>query len=141
MAAAGNDATSAQQLPAAYDDVVGVGAIKGATGLKASFSNVGSWIDVAAPGVGVTSTYPGGRFARWGGTSASSPLVAGLFALIEEAMPGAPVEDLIDQVTESSRTDGDEYATDYGRIDIAAATSRALAEGSQVSDFDGSDDP
>jgi subtilisin family serine protease len=141
VAAAGNDATSAQQLPAAYDDVVGVGAINGATGLKASFSNVGSWIDVAAPGVGVTSTYPGGRFARWGGTSASSPLVAGLLALIEEAMPGAPVEDLIDQVTESSSAEDGANTTAYGQIDIGAATSRALAEGPPGSDFDGSDDP
>ncbi|MGF1595977.1 MAG: S8 family serine peptidase [Acidimicrobiales bacterium] len=141
VAAAGNDGVSAEQLPAAYEDVLSVGAIDGATGLGATFSNVGSWVDVAAPGVGIVSTYPEGRFATWGGTSASSPVVAGLLALIEEAAPGAPGEDLIDHVTASSNLDGDASATAYGRIDIGAATSRALSHGRAAQDLGGSEDP
>jgi len=62
VAAAGNENTSDLRYPAANPGVLGVTAINGTTGAKATFANHGSWIDVAAPGVEVISTYPD---ARW----------------------------------------------------------------------------
>ena len=53
----------------------------------ASFSNYGSWVNVAAPGDHILSTVPGGLYATWSGTSMAAPLVAGVAALVRAAYP------------------------------------------------------
>lgn len=127
VAAAGNENTSDQRYPAANPGVLGVTAINGTTGAKASFSNHGSWIDVAAPGVEVISTYPGARWARWGGTSASAPVVAGTAALVAQAMPGADTDDIVGRITSTSQSDQISGVCAYGTIDGSAAVRQALA--------------
>ena len=57
MAAAGNGGTSGPRYAAAYPGVIAVAATD-QDDQRASFSNYGSWVDVAAPGV--LSTVPGG---------------------------------------------------------------------------------
>src|SRR6185436_13275575 len=55
---------------------------------KASFSSYGATaVDVAAPGVGILSTVPGG-YASFSGTSMSTPHTAGAAALLAAAHPG-----------------------------------------------------
>lgn len=60
---------------------------------KASFSNFGSTVSVAAPGVGIISSVPGvgcplpGCFQMMSGTSMASPFVAGLAALVFREAP------------------------------------------------------
>ncbi len=126
VAAAGNENVSELRFPAAGDGVVGVTAINGETGAKATFANHGSWIDVAAPGVHVVSTFPGGRYARWGGTSSSSPVVAGALALLAAEMgPWAAVDDIVDRLTSTARAEGLSNVSSYGRVDVAAAVTRA----------------
>lgn len=127
VAAAGNENTSDLRYPAANPGVLAVTAINGTTGAKASFSNHGSWIDVAAPGVAVISTYPGARWARWGGTSASAPVVAGTAALVAQAMPGADTDDVLSRITSTSRADQNSGVCAYGTIDGSAAVRQALA--------------
>jgi thermitase len=54
----------------------------------ASFSNYGTTsVDVAAPGVDILSTYPGGKYAWMSGTSMATPHVAGLAGAIQARYP------------------------------------------------------
>ncbi len=63
-------------------------------GNKASFSNFGSWVDIAAPGVEIISTYhsssdPANDYvAVMDGTSMSAPHAVGVAALLESCDPG-----------------------------------------------------
>ena len=89
VAAAGNDGAPQESFPAAYADLA-VGATDGA-GDAAWFSNSGYWVDVAAPGIDVTSTAladgPVESYAKGSGTSFSSPIVAGIAALVRSQHP------------------------------------------------------
>ncbi|MCP3975223.1 MAG: S8 family serine peptidase [bacterium] len=105
VAAAGNDHTDAPHYPAAYDGVIGVGAVDRAN-TDADFSNYGSWVDEKRLGVNVVSAYleggsdrssvkvpkptgnprmphrsktrgPWDGLASWSGTSFAAPQVAG----------------------------------------------------------------
>ncbi len=94
VAAAGNDASSSvKEYPAAEGayGLLAIGASNAANKL-ASFSNSGSWIDMAAPGEGITSTVPGG-YGTWSGTSMAAPLAAGTAALVRSLdLSVAPAE-------------------------------------------------
>jgi thermitase len=80
VAAAGNGNTSDPTYPAAYPSVLAVAATN-QDDRRASFSNYGDWVDVAAPGVGILSTIPSG-YASWTGTSMATPHVSALAGLL-----------------------------------------------------------
>ena len=86
VAGAGNDNRSDQFYPAAYPQVLAVAAVDSNLS-KASFSNSGSWIDLAAPGVDIHTTTAGGNWSVVSGTSLSAPLVSGIAALVKTAHP------------------------------------------------------
>lgn len=96
-AAAGNENTSVKSYPAAYTGVISVAATDSDDTL-AYFSNYGSWVKVAAPGVSIYNTYPGGSYATMSGTSMATPHVAGEAAAILAQNPSlstSQVESLI----------------------------------------------
>ena len=78
---AGNNNVRTKSYPAAYENVIAVAATD-SSDAKASFSNYGSWIDVAAPGVNIYSTYFNDTYTTLSGTSMSCPHVAGIIGLI-----------------------------------------------------------
>jgi thermitase len=86
VAAAANNGTSTPMYPAALENVLAVAATDSSDN-RASFSNYGNWIDVAAPGVSVRTTMLGGGYGNWNGTSFATPQVAALAALLFSANP------------------------------------------------------
>jgi subtilisin family serine protease len=84
LAAAGNDGSDTlQQFPAA-EAVPGSLSVAASTESRtlAAFSNRGAWVEIAAPGERIISTFPGGGYATWSGTSMASPMAAGTAALV-----------------------------------------------------------
>lgn len=80
VAASGNEYASSPSYPAAYPEVIAVGAID-INDEVPSWSNRG--VDVSAPGVDILSTYPDDTYATMSGTSMACPHVSGVVALIQ----------------------------------------------------------
>jgi len=81
VAAAGNSGVTTKFYPAGDVGVLSVGA-SSRDDSRASFSNYGSWVRVAAPGDGILSTLPGNKYGVYSGTSMASPHVAAMAALV-----------------------------------------------------------
>ena len=106
VAAAGNDGSKkVKQYPAA-EGAYGLVAVTASTQdwLLASFANYGSWVDLAAPGEGITSTVPGGGYGVWSGTSMAAPLAAGTAALVRSLKPGMKAVDVAKRLVRASAT-------------------------------------
>ncbi len=121
VAAAGNEGGDAPQYPAAYAETLAVTAVD-AGNHKARFANFNSWVDVAAPGVGITSTIigpEGNGFASWSGTSMATSFVSGAAALGKSKWPGitaaALQSRLIDTAVDIDSVNRD-YAEQVGKL-------------------------
>lgn len=103
--AAGNNNLS-NAAPANYAPVVAVAALA-RDGSKASYSNYGDFVDLAAPGSSVYSTLPGGAYGNMSGTSMACPHVSGVAALIVSRCGGQgfTCDMLKDKLLKTRRTD------------------------------------
>ena len=109
VAAAGNEANdndASPSYPANYDlsNVVSVAAIDPNHNL-ASFSNYGAAsVDIAAPGTGILSTYPGNSYRELSGTSMATPHVVGALALLLGHEPNLSADAAIARLLASGTT-------------------------------------
>jgi type VII secretion-associated serine protease mycosin len=134
IAATGNDHTETPGYPAAYDEVLAVGATDASRNL-ASFSNYGDYVDVAAPGVNIASTYPGQQYAAMSGTSMASPHAAALAAMIRSVNSSLTNEQIMELIRSSAVDLGEEgydIYFGYGEINAAKAVEAAQASSRSV---------
>jgi subtilase family protein len=113
VAAAGNNTSERRFWPAAFEDVLAVGAVENLGGKwgAADYSNFGDWVDATARGTNLQSTFGSGRtrvasglvpsrldpivtfrgWSAWDGTSFSTPITAALIAreMSRERLPSA----------------------------------------------------
>ncbi len=123
VAAAGNEGREVMSYPAAYDDVVSVGAID-ARGEHLLFSNADTGLDLTAPGLEVYAAWLGDGAIEFSGTSASAPYVAGAIAAVMSEFPGMSssqaVALLIDTSNEAGAIGPDSYYG-IGILDVGRA--------------------
>ena len=137
VAAAGNSNTYAPSYPAYYDKAIAVGSTA-SSATKSSFSNYGTWVDVAAPGSSIYSTAPDHNNSIWGsgvkygtisGTSMASPHVAGFAGLVFSKQGLCSDNTCVRQKIESSIVDRSVLST--GAVDWSKArinVNKALAD-------------
>lgn len=97
---------------------------------KASFSSWGSFVTLSAPGVNIYTTDNGGGYSSWNGTSFSSPLTAGVAALMMAARPdlsGDQVQSLLYSTAVDLGTPGLDPVFGYGRVNAGAAVRAAAS--------------
>lgn len=87
VCAAGNEGdedadTDEFSYPACYNEVISVGAIDFERN-SSYFTNSNNEVDLVAPGEKILSTIPGGKLAKFSGTSMSAPHVSGAIALVK----------------------------------------------------------
>jgi subtilisin family serine protease len=128
FASAGNYATSTPCYPAACEHAVAVSATT-SSDTRASFSNYGAWIDIAAPGTSILTTNRGGGYGYWNGTSFSSPVAAGLAGLIISANPDLTNTQVVEIITQNADDLGDpgfDQYYGYGRVNACASLVAAI---------------
>ena len=120
VASAGNEPIAKlNTYPAAFDEVISVTAIN-RFNQKAPFAALNcEWIDVAAPGVDILSTYYygyypdiNGSYTHLDGTSMSAPFVSGLAALIRFRNPSFTNKDIINIIKNETDIPGTEELSD-----------------------------
>jgi thermitase len=127
IAASGNDNTRQPGYPAAYPEVFAVAATDQQLN-RAPFSNYGNYIDVAAPGVSIASTYPDNQYAALSGTSMASPHVAALAALIRSVNPLLNNQEVMNIMRDTADDLGESGKDDqfgYGQINVEQALIQA----------------
>jgi thermitase len=97
---------------------------------RASYSNYGAAVDVFAPSDYVYITTPGGGYSPGRGTSFSSPIAAGVAALIFSVNPKftpAQVESIMYSTTTDLGAVGEDNIYGHGRLNSGAAVEKAVA--------------
>jgi thermitase len=122
VAAAGNTSKkSTLMYPAAYSNVMAVTATD-RNDQRASFSNFGDWVDIAAPGKSILSTMPGGRYAYKNGTSMAAPHVSALAGLLaSQELDRAGIKKRIFNSAVDLGPSGRDPYYGHGRIDAGRA--------------------
>ena len=123
-----NDATPFYPANYNLDNIISVAATDHTDNL-ATFSNYGATtVDLAAPGVNILSTLPGGGYGLNSGTSMATPHVAGVVALVRDLHP----EWTYDQVVQQVLATVDPLAQLAGLVSTGGRLNAAAAVGNPV---------
>lgn len=125
IAAAGNGGPDAAPLyPAAEPAVIAITAtdVDGSIFAKA---NRGPYVDVAAPGVDVLASAPGGALQMSSGTSIAAAEASGIAALVIERRQDATPEEILDILQQTARRLKESRTGKVGLIDALAAVEAA----------------
>lgn len=125
VAGAGNDGSNYPIYPAALPHVLGVVAT-GETDEKWSYSNFGSFVDLAAPGVGILSATVGGGYGYASGTSQAAAFVSGVAALVKAAngtFTNNQIEDRLQASADDLGASGRDVFFGAGRVNALRALS------------------
>jgi hypothetical protein len=108
---------SARNYPAAFAEVLSVGATS-SNDQKACFSDYGTMsnVDIMAPGETMLTTSPFNNYMTVDGTSFSSPMVAGICALVWSLNSSVPMQTVIDRVKNSADNIKDINENIYDKI-------------------------
>lgn len=128
VASAGNDGLGGNvkpTYPASYKGVLAVAA-SDRNNERASFSQAGEFVGVAAPGVDMISTVPKGGHCSDNGTSFSAPYISGVAALIKAKHPNWTAQEIVAQIEQTAErtTAGHDRLVGWGVVDPV----RALTE-------------
>ncbi|KAL7557679.1 hypothetical protein ACA910_012356 [Epithemia clementina (nom. ined.)] len=92
--AAGNENSNRAWYPAYFSNVLAVSATYN-NGHRASFTNYGDWVDIAAPGINIMSTVAHGNgYDTMSGTSMACPHVSAVLAMGKSLRPNVTAEEL-----------------------------------------------
>ena len=131
FASAGNGGMNAPYYPAGCQYAVAVGATDSNNAWQ-SFSNYGTFLSVVAPGVNIYTTAYGGGYTSDSGTSFSSPIAAGVGALMLSESPGLSAATLVSML-ESTATDlgtpGYDQYYGWGLVNAYAAVNAVAGMG------------
>ena len=121
IAAAGNDGNATLNYPAAHPAVVSVAATD-QNDAKASFSNCNADVEIAAPGVSILSTVPGG-YGTMSGTSMATPHVSGAAAVVmwQKGLSASAVRSLLNSSSDDLGATGRDTCFGFGRVNLARA--------------------
>ena len=123
VAAAGNDGDSTVNYPAGYAEVVSVAATDN-NDARASFSNANADVEIAAPGVNVLSTIPGGQYATLSGTSMATPHASGVTGVLWQLFPtdtAAGIRSRLDAAVDDLGPAGRDQSFGFGRVNLCKA--------------------
>ena len=134
-AAAGNKGENITHYPAAYENVIAVGSVDGNNN-RSTFSNMGIYLDIVAPGEDIYNCLPNSKYTYATGTSMASPIVAVSAALLcsmnFEEYPyrwsSTEVEEFLFSTATDIATAGKDIYTGNGLINLNLALESAKAK-------------
>jgi len=130
VVASGNDGSTSADYLGTRADCMDVGATD-QSGNVASFSNYGTWVDIAAPGVSIMSTTTdpgdptGDYIAPFDGTSMACPHVVGVAAMLEAYDPSLTAQDKWDLMVDNTNPYNGTHYVGPGIVNLKKAMDAA----------------